>query len=105
MQAAIEAARRLGTPALELAARRLGEPGPLQPRMLGLVGAVDVPAVEAAAIVTPLVDHPDRIVSIAALDCLARHGARVAEPTLDRLLADDAELAARALAAHRPRST
>ena len=99
MQAAVEAARRLGTPALALAARRLAEPGPLQARMLRLIGAVDVPATEAAAILTPLVEHPNRSVSIATLNCLARHDVTVAEPILDRLLADDAELAARALVA------
>ena len=99
MEAAIEASRRLGAPALVLAARGLVDPGPLRTRMLRLIGAVDVPAADAAAILTPLVDHPNRIVSIAALHCLARHGVTIAEPTLNRVLAEDIGLASRALSA------
>ncbi len=99
MEAAVDASRRLGAAALSAAARRLAEPGPFQARLLRLVGAIDAPPDLSAAILTPLVDHPDRTVSLAALVGLARHGVSVDERVLDRLMADDVGLAAHALAA------
>ena len=99
LQAALNASRRLGPPALALAADRLVAPGPVQPRLSRLFGSVDVTASDAAAILGPLAGHPNRTISIAALAALARHGATVEAQVLDRLLEDDAELTACALAA------
>ena len=99
MQAAIGASRRLGLPALSLAADRLLEADPPQPRLLRLVDAVDVTASEASVILMPLVDHPNRAVSIAALASLARHRVSIEAPILDRLLGEDVALAERALVA------
>ena len=99
VEAAIDAARRLGPVALELAAGRVLVPGPVPPRLLRVVETVDAPAAAVTAILVPLVTHPDRRVSGAALAALAHQGAVVEGTVLDGLLADDAALCAHALAA------
>ena len=98
-QVATDASRRLGRPALALAAARLAGPGSASPRLLRLLAAVDVTPSDAVEILEPLVAHRDRRISTGAIAALARHGASVDSPTLDRLLTEDVELSAAALAA------
>ena len=99
VDASLDASQRLGAPAVAAAAARLASPDAGRPRLVRLVAAGDVTVPEVLALVTALVDHPDRTVSTAALGAIARGGGTVDAATLDGLLAAEAQLAARALAA------
>ena len=99
VDAALDASRRLGTPAIASAANRLSMPGPIDQPLVRLVAASDATQPGVHSVVAALVTHPDRSVSIAALGAIARAGATVEAHVLDELLGQDAGHSARVLAA------
>jgi hypothetical protein len=90
---------RLGAPALALAVDRVATGHAGSPRLVRLLATIDTTGAHAARLLVPLVTHRDRTVSLAALTGLARHRAPVDTAVLDLVQADDARLAACALAA------
>jgi ATP/ADP translocase len=97
--AAHRALERMGVAALSMAAERLAPPKLVRASLLRLVRFVEAAPTEAAPYLARLVEHPDRRVSVAALNAAARTGAPIDPDVLDRLQLQDARDAAFGLAA------